>query len=118
MGLLLYGAVEFGIGDWDVGVTLIMGTLTYVTAPWVVGVLIGVVRERPRAWPLATIAALAVAWFVVDGVYLAYHSMVGNPIYREDNLRASTPIYFMAGVFWLYRGSLRELVANMRALRP
>jgi hypothetical protein len=117
MGLLLYGAVEFGIGDWDVGVTLVMGTLTYVTAPWVVRTLVRVVRERPAGWLMATAAALVVAWFVVDGVYLLYHSLAGNPIYREDNIYASTPIYFMAGFFWLFRGSVREMLANLGALR-
>ena len=117
MALLLYGAIEFGIGDWDVGVTLIMGTLTYVTAPSVVRTLIRILRERPPGWLPATIAASSIAWFVIDGVYLAYHSLAGNPIYREDNFRASTPIYFMAGLFWLYRGSVRELLDNVRALR-
>ena len=117
MALLLYGALNFGIGDWDVGVTLIMGTLTYVTAPWVARALIRAVREHPPGWSFATLVALAIAWLVIDGVYMAWHLIAGNPIYREDNFRASTPIYFMAGLFWLYQGSLRELVANLRALR-
>jgi hypothetical protein len=117
MALLLYGAVEFGIGDWDVGVTLIMGTLTYATAPWVAQTFVRTVRERPRGWPFALLVALAVAWLVIDGVYLAWHLAVGNPIYREDNFRASTPIYFMAGLFWLHRGSVRQLVDDVRALR-
>ncbi len=56
------------------------------------------------------------AWFVIDGVYLAWHLSVGNPIYREDNAMASIPIYGMAGLFWLYRGSVRELLANLRSV--
>jgi hypothetical protein len=114
MALLLYGALNFGIGDWDVGVTLIMGTLTYATAPWVVDTLVRTVRERPRGWPIALPVAIAITWFVVDGAYLAWHGLVGNPVFREDNAHASTPIYLMAGFFWAYRGSLRELWLNLR----
>ena len=36
MALLLFGALYMHVGDWDVGVTLLMGTLTYATAPTVV----------------------------------------------------------------------------------
>lgn len=117
MALLLCGAVFLHVGDWDVGVTLIMGTLTYVTAPSVVRTLARAARERPPGWPLAALVALAVAWLVIDGDYMLYHTLAGNPTYREDNARASTPIYFMAGVFWLYRGSLADLVRDLRALR-
>lgn len=31
---LMYGAVSYGISDWDVGISLIMGGLTYLCAPW------------------------------------------------------------------------------------
>ena len=117
MALLLFGAVYMRIGDWDIGVTLLMGTLTYATAPTVARTLVRAALERPRGWPVAVLVALAVAWLVIDGDYVAYHTLVGNPIYREDNARASTPIYFMAGVFWLYRGSVAEMLANLRAIR-
>ena len=117
MALLLYGAVFLHVGDWDVGVTLLMGTLTYATAPAVVRTLVRAATRRPPGWPLAALVALAVAWLVIDGDYVAYHTLAGNPIYREDNARASTPIYFMAGVFWLYRGTVAQMLANLRALR-
>ncbi|MFO1494326.1 MAG: hypothetical protein U1F26_06665 [Lysobacterales bacterium] len=117
MALLLYGALNFEIGDWDVGVTLLMGTLTYALAPSGARALARALRERSLPAALDGVIALALAWFVIDGAYMAWHLSVGNPIYRADNAMASTPIYGMAGLFWLYRGSLRELLANLRALR-
>lgn len=117
MALLIYGALNFHIGDWDLGVTLIMGTLTYVFAAPGVRALAAAVRNPDRRGLLDAVLALAIAWFVIDGAYLAWHTLVGNPIYRADNFHASTPIYFMAGLFWLYRGSLRDMLANLRSLR-
>ena len=116
MCLLLYGAVNYGIADWDVGITLIMGCLTYLCAPWTFRVIAVALRNRLPGWPLWLLAALAVAWVVVDGMYVLYHTSVGNRMFREDNFYASGPIYFMAGAFWLYRGSVREFLANLRAV--
>lgn len=116
MALLLYGALNFHIGDWDVGVTLLMGTLTYALAPSGARAFARALRERSARAAVDLLAAVVLAWFVIDGVYLAWHLSVGNPIYREDNAMASTPIYGMAGLFWLYRGSVRELLANLRSV--
>lgn len=116
MALLLYGAVFFHIGDWDVGVTLLMGTLTYSLAPSGARAFARALRERSAHAAVDLLVAAVLAWFVIDGVYLAWHLSVGNPIYRADNAMASTPIYGMAGLFWLYRGSVRELLANLRSV--
>jgi hypothetical protein len=114
MALLLYGATHFGIADWDVGVTWWMGVLTYLSAPWAVRMLGGALRYRPRGWWWQVLLALAAACFVVDTVYVLYHRSAGNTMYREENFRASLPIYLMAGVFWLYRGSLAALLRDLR----
>lgn len=114
MTLLLYGAVNFHISDWDVGVTLLMGALTYLMAPWAAGIISASIRYRPRFWYLHLFAALFSALFVVDWAYMGYHTLVGNQTLREANFYASMPIYLMAGFFWLYRGSLRELVEGIR----
>ena len=45
MALLLYGALTLHIGDWDVGVTLIMGGLTYVFAPLAIRALVNAARH-------------------------------------------------------------------------
>lgn len=116
MALLLYGAVSFEIADWDVGITIIMGSLTYATAPWSAATLIDAARHRSSGWLFRVAAALAMAWFVVDGAYWLYHTAVGNLMFRGDNLVLSSIIYFMAGLFWLYRGTLKEFVANLAHL--
>lgn len=117
MGWLLYGALNYHIGDWDVGVTLIMGGLTYLTAPWSVSVICIAIRYRPPYWVLWILSG-CIAWlFVVDWVYLLYHALMENPTYRADNFYASSPLYFMAGVVWLYRGSLFEMASNLKRLK-
>lgn len=116
MAWLLYGAINFGIGDWDVGVTLLMGGLTYLMSPWSVSLIIKGVRERSSVCYLQILWALIMALFVVDWSYLLYHALLNNPIYREANIYASTPLYFMAGCFWLYRGSLNAFLANLKRL--
>jgi hypothetical protein len=106
LALLVLGAYYFEYSDWDVGISLLMGFLTYLTAPWSVRTLL---RRRYRWWPL-----VVVYWYVsVDGCYWIYHTIRGNEMVREGNFYASTPLYFLMGCLWLYEGSLRELVANL-----
>jgi hypothetical protein len=47
---------------------------------------------------------------------MAYHTAMGNEVFRIESFYASSALYFLAGAIWLYRGSLRDLVANARAL--
>ena len=112
----MFGALNYGIRDWDVGVTLIMGGLTYLMAPWSVYIILSAIRYRPRLWYLHIVAALIAGLFVVDWVYMAYHTLVGNQTYRDANFYASMPLYFLAGTVWLYRGSLKEVIANVKRL--
>ncbi len=116
MAWLLYGARNHGISDWDVGISLIMGGLTYLCAPWSVRVTLHCLRYRPRVWGLWIVAALFVAWIVVDGVYVLYHTAMGNQMLRIENFYASSALYFLAGAIWLYSGSLRDFLSNVRAL--
>lgn len=119
MGWLLYGAATYNIPDWDVGISVLMGGLTYVCSPWSVGTILVAVRDRSPGWVLHVFSALLVAWFVVDGVYVIYHTAMGNEIFRVENFYASSALYFLAGTFWLYRGSVREFIADVRtAIRP
>jgi hypothetical protein len=114
IAVLLYGALNFGIGDWDVGVTLLMGTLTYVLAPWCAQLVNRAVRGRPRAPWWHVLVSLAVAVLVVDASYLAYSDWAGNPTDRRGNFFASLPLFYLAGVLWSWRGTVRELVADVR----
>jgi hypothetical protein len=116
MAWLLYGALNYGISDWDVGISILMGVFTYLCAPWSVSVILVCARDRPRYWPLWIIAALMVALAVVDWLYVAYHTAMGNQMFRLENFYASSALYFLAGAIWLYRGSFRDFVANVRAL--
>lgn len=116
IGWLLFGALTYGISDWDVGISLLMGGLTYLSAPWSVRTLLTAVRYRSRNWVLWIAIAFLVAWVVVDGIYVLYHTVVGNEMFRVENFYASSALYFLAGAIWLYRGSVRELISNVRAV--
>ncbi len=111
---LLYGAMCYDICDWDVGISLIMGGLTYVFAPWSVRTIYDSIRFRHHAWPLAVVAALVPAMFAVDWVYWLYHSAVGNRMLRWENFKVSMALYFICGILWCYRGSLRDLLGEFK----
>ena len=115
MAWLIYGALNYGISDWNLGDSLIMGGLTYVCAPWSVRTIMLSARDRPSYWPLRITLALMVAWAVVDGSYLLYNSLTHHEMYRLANFYASTPLYFLAGFLWLPRASLKELAGQLRA---
>jgi len=117
MTWLFYGAVAYGISDWDIGISVIMGGLTYLCAPWSVWVILFSLRNRPRHWLLWIVCSLVVAWFVIDGVYVLYHTLAGNRMLRLENFFASSAFYFLAGAIWLYQGSLRDLITGLRSMR-
>ena len=109
--VMVLGSFYSPAPDWDVGISLIMPTLTYVTAPCAVRVLID------RNWRLLS-WALAASWFSVDGAYTLYWHLQ-DPIALEQmrtaNAQASLPLYGLCGMFWFYRGSLKDLVGEVRA---
>lgn len=114
MGWLVYGALYLHISDWDIGISLLMGGLTYLLAPWSVTAIAAGIRWRGKAWLLKILVALFLAWLTVDGVYVAYHSLRGNVIFRRENFFTSSALYFLAGIVWAYRGSLRELLQDIQ----
>ena len=116
MTWLLFGALNYGIADWDVGISLLMGGLTYLFAPWSVRTILSASRNRPPYWMLKIGIAVFVAWIVVDGAYVLYHTALGNRMFRVENFYTSSALYFLAGSIWLYRGSVREFLSNARAV--
>jgi hypothetical protein len=110
MAWLIYGALCYDISDWDIGVSLLMGGITYLCAPWSVTTLYHAVRRRPRGWPLQLLAAFIPAFLAVDWSYWLYHSAVGNRMLRWENFKTSMALYFLCGMLWFYRGSLHELL--------
>jgi len=110
--LMLLGAIHDLAPDWDIPVSLIMCALAYLTAPWSLRVLL---ERRWRLWP----AMLFLTWFTVDGSYAIYWYFTDANVLdlmREVNFPASLSLYGLCGVGWLYRGSLRELWAETRAV--
>gem|GEM_PF-1115551 len=116
MAWLLYGALTYGISDWDVGISLLMGGLTYLTAPWCVKVMVQSIKSRQRFWLFWIVAALAVALFVIDGEYYLYHTWRGNRMLRAENFCTSSALFFLAGCLWLYEGSLAQFSDQLRKL--
>lgn len=116
LGWLIYGALNYGIGDWDVGDSLIMGGLTYLCAPWSVRTLLLCLQRRPRGWLVWMAAAIFVGWAVADGSYTLYNLLAHHPFDRAANFPASATLYLLAGFAWLYRGSLRDMLRDVRRM--
>lgn len=117
MGMLwlFYGAVCYDICDWDIGISIVMGGLTYVCAPWSVTTIYNSIRFRPRAWPVRVVAAFMPAMFAVDWSYWLYHTAVGNRMLRWENFKVSMALYFICGILWCHQGALRDVVRDFRA---
>ena len=112
VALLIAGAFYYEAPDWDIPISLIMASLAYLTAPWSLRV---VVECRWRAFP----AMLFATWFTVDGcywLYWRYKNPVALELMRDANFLASLALYGMCGLVWYYRGTLRELVSDARAM--
>lgn len=111
VALLVVGAFHYDAIDWDVPISLIMATLTYLTAPWSMRVIL---ERRWKQWPLMVLAT----WFTIDGSYALYwhfRNPVALEMMREANWPASLSLYLICGVIWLYRGSLAELLEDTKA---
>ena len=112
IALLILGSFHYRAPDWDIPISLIMAILAYLAAPWSLRV---VVERKWRFWP----AMLLATWFTVDGSYWLYWHFK-NPVVlefmRDANFLASLVLYGICGVLWLYRGSLRQLHAEIGAL--
>jgi len=106
IALLIAGAFYYDAPDWDVPISLIMGLLAYLTAPWSMRVML---ERRWKQWP----AMLFATWFTVDGSYWLYWRTVDPTaleMMREANWPASLSLYWMCGIVWLYQGSLSEVL--------
>jgi hypothetical protein len=112
MGLaaLIAGALYYQAADWDIWISLIMGGLAYLTAPWNFQI---VQNSRWRLFPLGVFAY----WFTVDGSYVVYNTYSGHEIntdLRWANFFASSLLYFLCGWLWSPRMTFRELVCEIR----
>jgi hypothetical protein len=110
IGLLICGAFYYEAPDWDIPVSLIMASLTYLSAPWSMRVIL---ERRWQLWP----AMLFATWFTVDGCYAIYWHFK-NPaaldLMREANFPASLSLYGLCGIIWMYQGTLWRLFDEIR----
>ena len=103
LGLLVAGSFHYDFADWDVGISLLMGVMAYVFAPWSVRAL---VRKEWRKLPLI----LFLYWLTVDGVYVGYNELLGRWYVREANFYATSCLYWLCGFVWLHRGPFRDVL--------
>jgi hypothetical protein len=119
--ILVVGSYTEGAPDWDVGVSLIMAAVAYLTAPQAVRGLehfvVQLFKHRAFAWK-HLLASLFLVWFGADGCYYLYWSQV-NPwaleMMREANFLASVCLYLLCGYLWKSRASLRGMLTFGRA---
>ena len=107
--LLIVGSFYYRAPDWDIPVSIIMATFTYLTAGWSMRVIL---FRQWRDWPLM----LFFTWWCVDGCYALYWAIV-DPValslMREANAPASLSLFWMCGLLWSWNGSVREAVSNL-----
>lgn len=109
--LLILGSIYTPAPDWDIPISFIMAGLTYWTAPCSLRALL------ERKWRLLPLA-LFFTWLSVDGSYALYwhfRDAEALALMRPANAPASLALYGICGVIWLYRGSLKGLLQEIRA---
>ena len=64
---------------------------------------------------------LFATWFTVDGCYAIYWTFkdpAALEMMRDVNFPASLSLYGMCGIVWLYRGSLRQVLSDIKQGLP
>lgn len=110
IALLVAGSFYYQAPDWDIPISLIMAGFAYLSAPWSLRVIL---ERRWKLWP----AMLLTTWWTVDGCYALYwyfKNPVALALMRDANAPASLALYGMCGLVWLYRGSLNEMLIDIR----
>ena len=113
IGLLVIGSFYYRAPDWDIPISFIMAGLSYLSASWSMHVM---VERRWKQWPLMVL----MTWFTVDGCYWIYWSWknsVALELMRSANAPASLALYWMCGLVWFYRGTLREFFTDVKHWR-
>jgi hypothetical protein len=108
-GLLCYGACNLDFPDWNIPVSLIMASLTYLTAPFVINTFILSIKSQNKHPLLYFLFALAIAFFVIDLSYVIYNQIFHHIYFRKENFIVSSCLYFMCGLVWRYNDNLKSL---------
>lgn len=114
IGLLVIGSFYYQAPDWDIPISFIMAGLSYLSASWSMHVM---VERRWKQWPLMVL----MTWLTVDGCYWIYWSWknpVALELMRSVNATASLALYWMCGLVWFYRGTLKEFFTDVKQWRP
>ena len=93
IGLLIAGSFYYDAPDWDIPISLIMASFSYLTAAWSLNVL---VKREWRMFPLM----LFFTWWTVDGCYALYwyfKNPVALDLMRDANWPASLALYWACG---------------------
>lgn len=109
MVVLCYGAFTLNFPDWDIPISIIMASLTYLTAPWVINTLVFNVKNRNPLSLLYIPLALLIAFLVIDSSYVVYNIYFHHPYFRKENFVVSFCLYFICGLIWRYNGNLKQL---------
>lgn len=110
IGLLVIGSLHYEAPDWDMSISFIMALMAYLTASWSMHVML---ERRYGQWP----AMLFWTWFTVDGCYWLYwhfENPMALELMREANAPASLSLYWMCGLVWYYRGTLRGMWVDLK----
>jgi len=91
---LIWGALFFEYPDWDIGLSVLMASSTYLTAD---RVIMSIKQRQYAMWPISAIAA----WWCVDGSYWLYWSLVRPEVMiREGQWLMSLCLYLLCGIIW------------------
>jgi hypothetical protein len=110
MLFLLYGAHSLSYVDWDYGICFAMGIPTYLTAGWVMRVILD---RKLQLLPVA----LVLLWVSADLSYVIYWGLKSPATLealRWASFAASVPMYMALGLVLIPVGSLRQVLQNIR----
>ena len=93
LAALIAGSYYENLPDWDIGISIIMGLLTFWTAP------LCIKWAYTRNWRMLPIG-LFLAWFTIDASYCLYNAALGHAYFRDANWPASTVLYLLMGFIW------------------
>ncbi len=117
LGYYIWGAYYYKCPTWDVPVSIIMGTLTYIFSPWTVNSIYYLIQKRPKHWLGKLLICTAVIYACASASYELYnwrHLGYWPPPTYWVNLYYSSLLFFAAGMLWRFEGTLRESLDNLK----
>lgn len=107
--MLIVGSFYYQAPDWDIPISIIMVSFTYLTAGWSMRVIL---LRQWRHWPLIPI----LTWWSVEGCYALYWSwvdIVALEFMRDANWPAPLSLHWICGLLWAWNGSLRDAASTL-----